>query len=82
MSVQNNNHHVAEKIANLEKEKRELSEKLKREMENADKMKKNNNDASVAKVGFFGIVTFYTLGRPLSRDVLQIIVDMFHWPLG
>ena len=47
---QNNNHHVAEKIANLEKEKRELSEKLKREMENAEKMKKNNNDASVAKV--------------------------------
>ena len=82
MSVQNNNHHVAEKIANLEKEKRELSEKLKREMENADKMKKNNNDASVAKVGLFGIVTFYTLGRLLSRDVLQIIVDMFHWPLG
>ena len=43
---------MAEKIANLEKEKRELSEKLKREMENAEKMKKNNNDVSVAKVNF------------------------------
>ena len=52
MTPQNNNHHVAEKIANLEKEKRELSEKLKREMENAEKMKKNNNDASVAKVNW------------------------------
>ena len=54
---QNNNHHVAEKIANLEKEKRELSEKLKREMENAEKMKKNNNDASVAKVAALSVVS-------------------------
>ena len=30
-TLQNNNHHVAEKIANLEKEKHELSEKLKSE---------------------------------------------------
>ena len=41
---------VAEKIANLEKEKRELSEKLELELKNAEKMKKTNNDASVAKV--------------------------------
>ena len=26
--------------------------------------------------------THYTLGRPLSRDVLQNIFDMFHRPLG
>ena len=57
MTAQNNNHHVAEKIANLEKEKRELSEKLKREMENAEKMKKNNNDASVAKVAALSVVS-------------------------
>ena len=36
---QNNNHHVAEKIANLEREKREMSEKMKKEMENTEKLK-------------------------------------------
>jgi chromosome segregation ATPase len=54
---QNNNHHVAEKIANLEKEKRELSEKLKKELENVEKVKKANNETSVAKVAALSVVS-------------------------
>ncbi len=46
---QNNNHHVAEKIAALEKERRELSERLKKESEATEKLKKANTELSVAR---------------------------------
>ncbi len=46
---QNNNHHVAEKIATLEKERRELSERLKKDSEAAEKLKKANTELSVAR---------------------------------
>ena len=46
---QNNSHHVAEKIAALEGEKRELADKLKKESENLEKLKKANTEMSVAR---------------------------------
>ncbi len=49
MGFQNNNHHVTEKIAALEKEKRELADRLKKESETTDKLKKASTELSVAR---------------------------------
>ena len=46
---QNNHHQVSEKIATLEKEKRDLSDRLKKESEGLEKLKKLNTELSVAK---------------------------------
>ena len=46
---QNNSHMVSEKISSLEKEKRELAEKGKKDQEYIEKMKKVNTELSVAK---------------------------------
>jgi len=46
---QNNSQMVTEKISNLEREKREMAEKLKREAESLEKSKKLNTELSVAK---------------------------------
>ncbi len=54
---QNNNHHVAEKIATLEKEKRELSDRLKKEADNSEKLKKTNTEVSVAKAAALSAVS-------------------------
>lgn len=54
---QNNNHHVAEKIANLEKEKREISDKLKKETENIEKLKKVNTELSVSMAATQSVVS-------------------------
>lgn len=54
---QNNSHHVAERIANLEKEKREISDKLKKEMENMEKLKKVNTELSVSKTAAQSVVS-------------------------
>ena len=40
---------VSERISSLEKDKREISEKLKKEMENVEKLKKINTELSVSK---------------------------------
>jgi chromosome segregation ATPase len=40
---------VSERISALEKDKREISEKLKKEMENVEKLKKINTELSVSK---------------------------------
>lgn len=53
---QNNNNHVAEKIATLEKEKREMSEKLKKECENVEKLKKVSTEMSVANAAAQSVV--------------------------
>ena len=54
---QNNSHHVSEKISNLEKEKREMGDKLKKETENAEKLKKANTELSVAKTAAQSVVS-------------------------
>ena len=46
---QSNSQLVSENISNLEREKRELGDKLKRESETLDKLKKLNTELSVAK---------------------------------
>ena len=46
---QNNHHVVSEKIANLEKEKRDLADRLKKEAEMLEKYKKSNTELSVQK---------------------------------
>ena len=46
---QNNHHVVSERILTLEKEKREFSDRLKKELENMEKIKKVNAELSVAK---------------------------------
>ena len=46
---QNNHHVVSEKIANLEKEKRDLADRLKKEAEMLEKYKKANTELSVQK---------------------------------
>ena len=46
---QNNHHVVSERILTLEKEKREISDKLKKDLENMEKIKKVNAELSVAK---------------------------------
>ena len=54
---QNNNHHVSEKIAGLEREKREMADKLKKETENIEKLKKVNTELSVAKAAATSVVS-------------------------
>ena len=46
---QNNHHVVSERITNLEKEKRDLADRLKKENENMEKLKKANAELSIAK---------------------------------
>ena len=46
---QNNHHVVSERITNLEKEKRDLADRLKKENENMEKLKKSNAELSIAK---------------------------------
>ena len=46
---QNNNQHVVEKISNLEKERGQLAERLKKEQENVEKLKKSVAELQVAQ---------------------------------
>jgi len=46
---QNNNHHVVEKISNLERERNQLSERFKKEQEGVEKLKKTIAELQVAR---------------------------------
>ena len=46
---QNNNQHVVEKISNLEKERAQLAERLKKEQESVEKLKKTVAELQVAR---------------------------------
>ena len=46
---QNNNQHVVEKISNLEKERAQLADRLKKEQETVEKLKKTVAELQVAR---------------------------------
>ena len=62
---------MAEKIANLEKEKHELSEKLKREMENADKMKKKLTAMKDSESALLKKVDMLTRAKEEAQDMVR-----------
>ena len=74
---QNNHHVVSERITNLEKEKRDLADRLKKENENMEKLKKANAELSIAKTAS-GEVVFRIVLEIFCGQIKCLLLTVFH----